>query len=131
MESSDRNGQIEIKIRGTLRDKSGASPASPVAFTCIYRITEGAFTMTARAEADGVVLEVPLVSPAAETVRQLEAGSLEILKPEAVMLVTATGAMPTLGSTARVFNFVPGMEARPLRIALPKGQEVTLQLQLR
>jgi len=128
MESSDRDGQIEIKVKGTLRDKSGASPAAPVEFVCIYRITKSSFTITARTEADGVVLEVPLVSPAAEAVRQLEGGSLEIVKPEAVVLVTATGANPTLENTTRVFNFVPGMEALPLRLGLPKGREVTLQL---
>jgi len=128
MKSSDRDGQIEIRIRGTLRDKTGASNATPAAFEMVYRITKSAFTITARAEGDGVVLEVPLVSPAVEPARQLADGSLEIVKPGIALLATGSGAKPTLDDTTRVFNFVPGMEAVPLRLALRQSEEVTLKL---
>lgn len=131
MESSDRDGQIEIKIHGTLRDKTGASPAVPVMFDCVYRITAGSFVMTARTDADGVVLEVPVVSPAAEAVNREAGGGIGFGKPNAVVQVSSSGGELRMDATARVFNFVPGMEAIPLRIALTKNQEASLTLQLR
>ena len=73
-------------------------------------------------------MEITLVSPAAEAVLQRPDGCLEIQKPGATVRITATGGPLQSASSDRVFNFVPGMEALPLRLALSKSAEAKLSI---
>ena len=132
MESRDQNGQIDVTIHGTLCDAAGAAPAAgPVAFEFRYQIDAGSFAMTARTDAEGVTLEMPVITPAPEAVKLQAHRRIEFGKPGTILAASANGGKLLLESTLRIFNFVPGMEAVRLGVSPAKNEEVTLTLQMR
>ncbi|MEQ8835503.1 MAG: hypothetical protein RID07_01720, partial [Lacipirellulaceae bacterium] len=76
-------------------------------------------------------LVVPIFSPSGEPVRQVSETQIEIDKPEGTVVVECNVPMSIKTSEkGRVFNMVPGAEAVPISVAIPREADVAVQCKL-
>jgi hypothetical protein len=124
---NDNRKAVEFNIKTTLRDRDRRAIADDVSkFDLQYSFDASKTTITAKSSDGsicqaGAALVLPVISPSGEPVRQVSARRIEISKPAGTVVIEATVPL-TIKPTekGRVFNMVPGCEAVPIIVQLPK-----------
>lgn len=125
---------IDFKVETTLQDEDRnqvfeGSEKHRVG----YRFENDKVTISASSPAEiepteASQLVVPIISPTGENVNQVSDTRIEIKKPNGLVVVESSVPMTIKESKkSRVFNMVPGAEAVPIVIALPKKPDASVQ----
>lgn len=121
---TDEQGTITTRIDAQLLDQEEQAPvAGPLRYQLSYVLTSDGFRFVVPpAGATGpapVRLVLPLVSPATDEVRQVDATTVHVIKPGGTVVITANVPIQTAATKGvRVFNMVPGVEALPLFVSV-------------
>lgn len=125
---------IDVRATGVLRNHTGSeAPANSGRYTIVYRFRGNSWEAVVETDAPDAHLVLPILSAGTETWILNQAGAVIVQKPHAIVTVQSLGensGSPVVLTETRVFNFVPGMEALPLRIPLtparPSGARITV-----
>lgn len=127
VEFSDEQGLIQFDVRADLVDENQASPRGqqlPVELSyLIDKETISIKCKNANKETQNfpVRLVLPMVSPTGESVTQPSPNIIKIQKPDGLVIIEANVPLQIKETTKeRVFNMVPGMEAVPIIVDMPK-----------
>lgn len=122
---------VEIRVQGRLVDHRGQDPpAGPLAFTLAYRFDDRSLIVEASlpdGAPAGVVLHFPLIAEAAEPATWV-GRCLEVRREGGTTLRLSPSTEPDSQETERLFNFVPGFEAVPVRLPVPAGGTVRIRI---
>ncbi len=116
----EQNGLIIANTISTMVDGDQNNPPTGsikcnVKYTFSNRGVRLAFSFDSSVHNDQVQIIVPVISASTEKVNIQSAKEIKIIKPKAVLHITSNQPMtPISSTTARVFNFVPGLQAVPL-----------------
>lgn len=127
VESTDDGNKIEVNVRTTLRNKDRETIQGDSGQYDIQYAFDQTNTSILVKRSDSSITEsdvsliLPLISPSGEKVTQVSQNRIEIVKPDGTVVVESTTPMK-IGNTERerIFNMVPGMEAIPIHVLLPK-----------
>ena len=126
VKSSDVGGQIKFDVQAALCDRDHEKMAGAAGYKLNYQLDGQKVTIKV-ATADGAVSEtatslvLPIVSRSGEPVKQVSDKRIEIKRPGGTVVVESTVPLKIKGNAnERIFNMVPGMEALPIIVQLPK-----------
>jgi hypothetical protein len=134
VQSRDDGERIQVDVKTSLRDRERDTIKGDVSrFDIGYSFDQKQITITVKSS-DGSVSEagaslvLPIVSASGEKVTQVSGNRIEITKPGGTVVIESSVPM-TIEKTKRdrIFNMVPGMEAIPISVALPRtnGMQAT------
>ncbi|MEM9525437.1 MAG: hypothetical protein AAGA31_02455, partial [Bacteroidota bacterium] len=116
---------ITLRASSQLVDKQHKPPEDHrTSCTFSYQFTEAEMQLRVNYGGDpleDIALVLPLISPLGEEIRRLSPEEIVIVKPKGSLRIKASLPI-TIDETKRerVFNMVPGVQAIPLRVVLPK-----------
>lgn len=131
--STDNAGVINILAKTTLKnEKREVVKNSASNFEINYRCTSNEMQIhvkTTEKITEHTAFILPIVSPTGEKTIQPKANELTIQKPEGLVHIIADAPLEIINTAKpRTFNMVPGVEAIPIRVSFPKGEQ---QIQIR
>ncbi len=123
----DDGVQIDFQVKTLLQDEGrNQAPGGAAAWKLRYQFNRDKATISVAPTTQGkgkgpAALVVPIISPSGEEVRHVSENRIEIDKPQGTVVIESDNPLSIKASEKeRVFNMVPGAEAVPIVIALPR-----------
>jgi hypothetical protein len=136
--ANQANGEIVFDAQGRMLTASHQPAFTPeILYHLIYRLSEAAVEIegSANVAASGsspIKLIVPVIARDGESVNQIDAHTIRVIKAKGALTVTTDTAIGfDAGFKQKTFNLVPGFEAFPFIVTLPAGQPARIRLQAR
>jgi hypothetical protein len=129
-------GEIVFDAQGQMLNASRKpSPSEEILYHMVYRISDVDVEIVASVNAlpsrgEPIKLIVPVIARAGESVEQIDAHTVRVVKAKGALIVSTDSAAGfEAGFKEKTFNLVPGFEAFPFSVTLAAEKEARIRLQ--